>query len=96
MLSLVRSESENRLFRLSQSFTFGRGLKTVRVIFKCVLHFSGNRELNLFTGLCFLEPCYFHFIFSSFSQSFKYLLSTYYMASTILVSEDTVVNKRYQ
>lgn len=54
------------------SFTFGRGLRTMRVISKWALHLSGNWELNLFTGLCFcfvfLEPCYFHFIFCSFIQ----------------------------
>ena len=65
------------LFRPSQTFTFGRGLKTVRVISKWALHLSGNRKLNLFNGIYFLEHCYFHFIFCLLSQSVSHLTSIY-------------------
>lgn len=70
----------------------------MRVISKWALHFSGNRELNIFTGLCFFWrlAISISFFLHSFNQSLKYLLSTYYTAGTILGSEDIAVNKEYK
>lgn len=82
------------LFIPSQTFTFGRGLKTVRVISQWALHLSGNRKLNLFNGVCFWSAAIsISFFVHLVSQSLnKYLLSTYYMVGTILDSEVTAMN----
>lgn len=72
-------------FRPPQSFPIGRGLEMVRLISRWVnFQMSGNRGIQW--------KCYFHVIIHSVSHLIP-LLSTYYMAVSVLGSEDIAGNK---